>query len=131
MEKRIYYHDTDAGGIVYYGNYLKFMEEARTEFLERKGLSVADFHTRGLLYAVRKCTITYRSPARYGEFLICDAELTQITAAQLIFRQTIKEKTTGRLVTEGEVALTCLNEQFKPTQIPEDLKSRLQGNALS
>ena len=64
MEKRIFYHDTDAGGIVYYGNYLKYLEEARTEFLENKGLSVAIFRNRGLLYAVRKCSITYRSPAR-------------------------------------------------------------------
>ncbi len=126
MEKRIYYHDTDSGGIVYYANYLKYMEEARTEFLNNKGLSVADFQQRGLVYAVRKCTITYKSPARYGDIIVCLAELKEITAAQLIFKQTIQEKTSGRLLTEAEVSLACLSLDFKPTQIPEDLKTRLQ-----
>ena len=49
MEKRIYYHDTDAGGVVYYGNYLKYLEESRTEFLEKKGLSVTQLHRAGFL----------------------------------------------------------------------------------
>ncbi len=125
MEKRIFYHDTDAGGIVYYGNYLKYLEEARTEFLEKKGLSVGSFQKRGLLYAVRKCTITYRSPARYGDTLVCDAKLKEAKVAQLIFEQTIHDKKTGRLIAQAEVALACLNEKFKPTQIPEDLKAQL------
>lgn len=125
MEKRIFYHDTDAGGIVYYGNYLKYLEEARTEFLENKGLSVAIFRNRGLIYAVRKCSITYRSPARYGDILICDARLKEITAAQLIFDQFVHEKETRRLVVEAEVTLACLNKDFKPVQIPDDLKAQL------
>ena len=125
MEKRIFYHDTDAGGIVYYGNYLKYLEEARTEFLENKGLSVAIFRNRGMIYAVRKCSITYRSPARYGDILICDARLKKITAAQLIFDQFVHEKQTKRLVVEAEVTLACLNKDFKPVQIPDDLKAQL------
>ena len=126
MEKRIFYHDTDAGGIVYYANYLKYLEEARTEFLEEKGLSVATFKERGLNYAVRKCTITYRSPARYGDTLLCDATLKKITAVQLIFEQKIHHKETGTLMIQAEVSLACLNNDFHPTQIPEDLKEKLQ-----
>ena len=125
MEKRIYYYDTDAGGVVYYGNYLRYLEEARTEFLESKGLSVKNFQERGLLYAVRKCSIIYRSPARYADTLICDAKLKEATAAQLIFDQTIYDKKTGRIVAEAEVSLACLNQEFKPTQIPDDLKAKL------
>ncbi len=125
MEKRIFFHDTDCGGVVYYGNYLKYLEEARTEFLEQKGLSVADFQKRGLLYAVRKCLIVYRSPARYGEILLCDARLKELTAAQLIFDQSIHEKETRRLVVEAEVSVVSLNGNFQPVPIPEDLKVRL------
>ncbi len=125
MEKRIYYHDTDAGGVVYYGNYLKYLEEARTEFLENKGLSVKAFHERKFLYAVRKCTITYRSPARYGDKILCDAKLKSITAAQFVFDQTITDKESGRLLVEAEVTLVSLNDQFKPVAIPEDLKEKL------
>ena len=125
MEKRIFYHDTDSGGIVYYANYLKYLEEARTEFLEKKGLSVEVFKQHGLLYAVRKCSIMYRSPARYGDMLICGAELLKITAAQLIFNQKIHHKETGRLIVEAEITLACLDKDLKPHQIPEDLKSLL------
>jgi len=125
MEKRIFYHDTDAGGVVYYGNYLKYLEEARTEFLEKKGLNVTAFHKRGLLYAVRNCNISYRSPARYGDVLICEAILKNITAAQLIFGQKIYDKKTKQVVVEAEVTLVSLNEDFKPTPIPEDLKVQL------
>jgi len=125
MEKRVYYHDTDAGGIVYYGQYLCYLEEARTEFLERKGLSVQMFKERGLGYAVRQCNVSYRSPARYGDTLICTATLTKATAVQLVFDQKITDKKDGRLIVEAEVTLACLNNEFKPTAIPDDLKEKL------
>jgi acyl-CoA thioester hydrolase len=125
MDKKIYYHDTDAGGIVYYGQYLCYLEEARTEFLEQKGLSVLDFKARGLAYAVRHCNINYKSPARYGDILVCSAKLTKATSATLIFDQTIHDKKDGRLIVEAEVSLVCLNMDFKPTAIPEDLKAQL------
>jgi acyl-CoA thioester hydrolase len=125
MEKRIFYHDTDAGGIVYYGNYLKYLEEARTEFLEKQGLSVAIFRERGMLYAVRKVSIQYKSPARYGDVLLCGADLIKMTAAQLIFDQKISQKSSGLLVVEAEVTLACLNTEFRPTPIPDDLRDRL------
>ena len=125
MEKRIYYHDTDAGGVVYYGNYLKYLEEARTEFLENKGLSVRTFKARGFLYAVRKCTITYRGPARYGDTILCDAKLVKTTAAQMVFEQKIYLKDAGTLLVEAEVVLVSLDKNFKPIPIPEDLKALL------
>ena len=125
MEKRIFYHDTDAGGVVYYGNYLKFLEEARTEYLEKRGLSIKDFHEQGFLYAVRKCNISYRSPARYGDVVICEARLTKITAAQFIFEQKIFHKGDGRLLVEAEVTLVSLDRDFKPISIPEDIKKQM------
>ncbi len=125
MEKRIFYHDTDSGGVVYYGNYLKYLEEARTEFLEKKGLSVTMFHQRGFVYAVRKVTISYKSPAKYGDILCCDAALIKITAAQIFFSQRIYQKDAGALVVDAEVVLACLNQDFKPVPIPEDLKTLL------
>lgn len=125
MEKRIYYHDTDAGGVVYYGNYLKYLEESRTEFLEERGCGVKDFTKEGLFYAVRKCTITYKSPARYGDTLICRAQIKDITAAQIIFNQTIHDKPSGRLLVEAEVSLVCLTKDFKPTQIPDSIKDKI------
>jgi len=126
MEKRIYYHDTDAGGVVYYGNYLKYLEESRTEFLEKKGLSVAQLRQLGFFYAVRKCSITYKSPARYGDTIVCEARLKEITPARLIFEQTIHDKASGRLLVEAQVDLASLAKDFKPTPIPEAVKAKLQ-----
>ena len=125
MEKRIYYHDTDAGGVVYYGRYLNFLEEARTEFLEKKGLSVKFFHDQGFLYAVRKCSITYKSPARYGDTVVCDAQLKDISAAQMFFSQTITHKEDQRLLVDAEVTLVSLDKNFRPIPIPESIKTQL------
>ena len=125
MKKRIYYHDTDAGGVVYYGNYLKFLEEARTEYLEKKGLSVIELYKQGFLYAVRHCSITYKNPARYGDTLLCDARLKKITAAQMFFDQIIVDEKSQDLVVEAHVTLVSLNRRFKPTPIPENIKSQL------
>jgi acyl-CoA thioester hydrolase len=104
------------------------LEEARTEFLETKGLSIQMFKDRGLGYAVRQCNVSYKSPARYGDTLICTATLTKATAVQLIFDQKIIDKKDGRVIVEAEVSLACLNNDFKPTPIPEDLKERLTAN---
>jgi len=125
VEKQIYYHDTDCGGIVYYANYLKYMEEARTEFLEEKGVSVRALQERGLSYAVRKCALSYRAPARYGETITCDAQLTKLSAAQMVFAQKVTNQSTGQVLVEGEVCLASLTKDLKPVQIPDDIKALL------
>lgn len=126
MEKKIYYHDTDAGGVVYYANYLKYMEEARTEFFENLGFPIGSLLERNFLYAVRKCNVTYKSPARYGDTIICDAKIKEVTAVQFIFDQTIIEKKTGRLMVEAEVSLVSLTKDFKPVTIPDDIRQKLE-----
>ena len=93
--------------------------------METRGLSVQMFKERGLGYAVRQCNVTYRSPARYGDVLLCSAKLTKATSAQLVFHQTIHDKKDGRLILEAEVSLVCLNTEFKPAPIPDDLKEKL------
>ena len=125
IEKRIYYHDTDAGEVVYYANYLKYLEEDRTDFLEQKGVSVKDAHKNNFFYAVRQCNVSYKSPARYGDVIVCESKLTKMTAAQFVFDQKIYEKETRRLLVEAEVTLVSLNKDFKPTQIPDDIKALL------
>ena len=125
MEKRIYYYDTDAGGVVYYGRYLNYLEEARTQFLEKQGIDIALFRDKKFLYAVRKCTIIYKSPARYGDTIVCSAQLVKTTAVQLIFKQEIRDKQSKRLIVEADVVIVSLNKNFKPTPIPEEIRSKL------
>ncbi len=126
MEKRIYYHDTDAGGVVYYGRYLAFLEESRTELLDATGLTVKQLNDRGYLFAVRKCTITYKAPARYADVIVCNAKVIKMTAAQLIFEQTIHHKETNQLLVEAEISLVCLSLDFKAKELPDDLRAKLE-----
>lgn len=122
MEKKIYYHDTDAGGVVYYANYLKYLEESRTEFLEERGISPhGDF-----FYAVLECHLKYRAPARYGDRIRVEAQISKITAAQIHFTQNILEAKTGKLLVEAAVRLVCLTPEFKPTAITDEIRAKLQ-----
>lgn len=120
MERQIFYHDTDVGGVVYYANYLKYMEESRTEELEALGIDKTRF-----LYAVRQCVIKYKNPARYGDRIRCTADIVKVTAAQIIFDQKVINKADDRILVEAEVTLVCLNHDFKPVAIPDDVRELL------
>lgn len=123
MEKKVYYHDTDAGGVVYYANYLKFLEESRTEFLLQRGLSVKDFHEQGVFYAVKECHVRYHAPARYGDILRLNATITKTTRFRIFFHQEIYHKETGKLLVDADVTLACLGPDFKPRALPDSLLS--------
>jgi len=125
MEKKIFYYDTDAGGVVYYGNYLKYLEESRTELLEAKGLSIKKLKKSGFEYAVRKCSIIYKKPARYGDIITSTASIKKITAVQIFFYQEICNKQTKELLIEAEVSLVSINQNFKAASIPENIKKVL------
>ena len=126
MKKRIHYHDTDAGGVVYYGNYLKYMEEARSEYLEDRGMSVSDLQKKGYVFVVRKCTIDYRRPARYGDTISCDAVPIKITPTQIIFNQKVYLQKTGEVLVNAQVGVACITlKDFRPAQIPADLRMEL------
>ena len=125
IEIRIYYQDTDCGGVVYYGNYLRYFEQGRTHWLEAQGLSVKSFMDEGTLFAVVHAELTYRSPARYGETLSVVTRLTDMRAASFTFAHEIREKTSGRLVVEGSARLATVDTQGKLLKLPRDLRERL------
>lgn len=131
MEKMIYYHDTDAGGVVYYANYLKYMEEARVEFFNQRGLSESSMESGPVFFPVRSCVITYYKPAWYGETIRCSAEVQRATAARVVFQQRVVNAKTGELLTEAEVTLACVDARsFKPIRIPDDFQARLLSKGV-
>lgn len=115
MEIRIYYEDTDCGGVVYYANYLKYFERARTHFLEERGVSVARLLGEGTQFVVVRAEIDYRSPARYGETLLIDTMVSEEGRLALKFSHVIRERETGRVVVEGAATLvtTTLDGKVK------------------
>ena len=125
IQRQIYYHDTDAGGVVYYANYLKFLEEARTRLFEDIGLGVRAFADRGFIYAVRYCNVIYKSPARYGDTVSCDARVVKLTGTQIIFVQRVWNVADEKTLVEADVGVVCLSKDFKPHPLPDDLRARL------
>jgi len=122
MKKRIYYHDSDAGGVVYYANYLKYMEEARIEFFISRGLSESEVMGQPVFFPVRQCDITYHKPALYGSTIECDATVIKATAARIVFHQRVTDHAGGTLLTEATVTLACVDAKtFRPIRIPDEI----------
>jgi acyl-CoA thioester hydrolase len=113
MEVKIYYEDTDCGGVVYYGNYLKYFERARTEYLEERGLSVARLMEEGTVFVVVHAEVDYRSPARYGDWLVIETVVSSMTAASFTFSHVIRERESRRVVVEGSARLAATDGNGK------------------
>ncbi len=118
MEVRIYYEDTDCGGVVYYANYLKYFERARTHFLEEHGLSVSQLIKEGIEFRVTKAELAYRSAAVHGETLVVETTVSASRRASIIFSHRIRERTSQRLVVEGSATLVRVDGKGKVTRLP-------------
>lgn len=118
---RVYYEDTDAGGVVFYANYLKFMERARTEYLRSLGHEQDKLMiNEKIIFAVRSISVDYLKPARFNQFLQVSAEITVIKKVSLEFHQQITHDT--QLLVSGDVRIACLDvNTLKPKAIPEHL----------
>lgn len=125
---RIYIEDTDAAGIVYYVNYLKFMERARTELLRSLGYGKAAFFAEGLMFVVHSMQINYRAAAQLDDELIVSAGVKKVTPAAVIFAQTVKRG--EQVLCEGDVKVACASrETYKPQAIPEQVYAQLTLNS--
>lgn len=121
---RVYYEDTDAGGVVYYSNYLRFAERARTEFLRDAGFNhIALMEENGLIFAVRRCEVDYISPARLDDALqICTRGL-KTTGASFWLEQLVRRD--GATLVGLKIQLVCLNANSRPVRLPESLRFAL------
>ncbi len=128
---RVYYEDTDAGGIVYYVNYLKFMERARTERLRSLGFAQSQLAGEDLLFVVHSSEARYHAPARLDDELLVTAEVAEIKRASLRFRQQVRRAKDNLLLCEGQFLVACVRaESLKPRPIPEALRSAFAGAGL-
>jgi acyl-CoA thioester hydrolase len=127
---RIYYEDTDSGGVVYYANYLKFMERARSEWLRAIGYEQDVLARQGIIFAVRSAALQFLKPARFNELLHVSAALKRLGRASLAFEQQISRVHASRepeVLTLGEISIVCLEvDTFQPRSIPSTLKKDLQ-----
>ena len=125
---RVYYEDTDAGGVVYYANYLRFMERARTEWLRALGHEqdrIAE--ERGVLFVVRGASLEYRRPARFNDRLEVLSQIGQHSRTSLTFQQTVRlAGPQGAMLCEGTVRVVCVERgRWRPRPIPKDILAEL------
>jgi acyl-CoA thioester hydrolase len=124
---RVYYEDTDSGGVVYYANYLKFMERARTEWLRSLGFEQDELARRdGVVIAVRSAALEFLRPARFNELLDVTVVLAEHGGASATFAQAVRRA--DQPLCEGEVRIACLDVQsFAPRPWPAPIAKHLQG----
>lgn len=119
---RVYYEDTDSGGVVYYANYLKFMERARTEFLRQLGFEQDQLiKENNIVFAVRSVQLDYKLPARFNDELMVTANLLEMKRASMLFEHKItKNDSSVTVLCEGTIRIACLQaDRFKPCAIPD------------
>ena len=124
---RIYFEDTDSGGVVYHSNYLKFMERARTEWLRSLGIDQRDLkHQAQIMFVVHRIDIQFKLPARFNDDLMVKSELIDIGSSKIEFRQMIYRD--DELLIDASVDIACIDsEKFKPVRIPSNVKQTMES----
>ncbi len=122
---KVYYEDTDSGGVVYYANYLKFLERARSEAIYSLGLSNKKLlEEHRALIIVKSCNINYLKPAKFEDNLKIISKIKVMTRTSFIMKQIVKRD--NDTISEAEVHLVIVNEQGRPIKIPEILKNKFK-----
>ncbi len=119
LRVKIYYEDTDCGGVVYYANYLRYFERARTEYFAERGISIREYMEQGITFVVVRAEIDYKSPARYGDILIIKTEIEDLRRISLVFNHEVRRKGEDSLLVQAKVRLACLNKEGKLSRLPK------------
>ncbi len=124
---RVYYEDTDAGGVVYYANYLKFTERGRTDWLRDLGVNQLQLREdTGLFFVVRHCEVDYQAPGKLDDQLIVETHLQQLGNASITMLQNVIRPSDNRLLAAVKVTVVCINEKMKAARIPQNIRDLIE-----
>lgn len=121
-EYRACYEDTDSGGVIYYGNYLRYFERGRTEHLRQLGFTVREFEEQGFLFPVVRAEIDYRSPGFYDDMLRIETGVVQVGKTSVTFGHRVVRSTDEALLVEGKATIVCVGKNLKPRRIPAEIR---------
>ena len=121
LKIRMYYEDTDCGGVVYYANYLRYVERARTEFFESRGVSLRKLMDEGVYFVVAEAALKYLSPGRYGDIMAIETNVDRVGPASIVFRHSISRDNTGEKLVEATVKLGCVGQDLKPLRLRRNI----------
>lgn len=123
---RVYYEDTDLAGIVYYANYLKFIERARTEWVASLGVDQVRLKAEaGIVFAVRRVEADYLRPAKFADDLVVETSLQSLGGARIVLEQVVTRG--GERLFASVVTLVCLGEDGHAARLPAELRAKLSG----
>jgi acyl-CoA thioester hydrolase len=125
---RVYYEDTDCGNVVYYANYLRYMERGRSELMRDLGFELAELQEKGLLFVVAEANVKYRFPARYNDMLDVATSIAGHTSVTLTFRYEIVNQHGVTCVT-GDVKAACVDAAGKIRRIPGEILDKITKGA--
>ncbi len=124
FDVHVYYEDTDLAGIVYYANYLKFIERARTEYVREMGVDqLALKEDEGLVFAVRRIEADYLQPARFDDDLVVQTDVERASGARLVMRQVVTRD--GEALFEALVTIVAVGANGQPARLPEILRRQV------
>jgi acyl-CoA thioester hydrolase len=123
LEKKVYYHDTDAGGVVYYGTYLKFLEEGRTEMCLERGFDVRALYKQGVSFVVVHAEADYKAPARYGDTVAIHTRVESVGNSSIHFAQEIKKD--GTLLVAAKIVWACVGRDFKAQRVSDQVRKAI------
>ena len=126
MDVKIYYEDTDCGGVVYYANYLRYMERARTEYLTSRGYEVKKLMDESTIFMVLRVEIDYKYPARYGDTIEIETWVSDVSRVTMVFHHTMKEKTSGRVIVECMAKLVYVDPNGRPKRLSEEYVEKMK-----
>lgn len=129
MDVRIYYEDTDAGGVVYHANYIKYLERARTEFFRSHGFLVAELAKNGFVFPVVRLEIDFKAPALHDELLSVTTCPTRVGGSSITLCQKIVRKSDGKLLVDALVTLACISPALKARRIPLEIRQMLENES--
>ncbi len=124
---RIYYEDTDCGGVVYYANYLKYFERGRTELLRGLGISLSGYHATGIVFVVSSVEARYLAPCRYDDLVIVETVATGLSGATMTFDHTIKKEDTDAICVKGRVTVASVGADGRPVRVPAEVGQALKS----
>lgn len=127
MDVRIYYEDTDAGGVVYHANYIKYLERARTEYFRSHGFLVAELAKNGFVFPVIKLEMKFKAPALHDDILSVSTGPVRVGGSSVTLCQKIVRKNDSKLLVEGFVTLACISPALKARRIPLEIRTMLEA----
>ena len=124
IENMIYYHDTDAGGVVYYGKYLEHLEEGRNEYCRHKGVDLGAYRKMGVQFAVVHAEVEYKYPARYGDRIRIYCRVEKVGDSSVHFAEEIKKE--DILLVRSKAVWVCIGADFKSRPLPQEIRQALE-----